>query len=94
MVALTSAAVLREMRGSFTLENLILDDPRPDEVIVKNVACGICQTDAHFRDLHMPIELPAVLGHEDAGVVERIGNAVTSVKPPAYRASPATKDWR
>jgi len=28
------------------------------------VACGICQTDAHFRDQHMPIELPAVLGHE------------------------------
>lgn len=81
MVTLTSAAVLRETRGSFTLEDLILDDPRPDEVLVKIVACGICQTDAHFRDQHMPIELPAVLGHEGAGVVERIGSAVTSVKP-------------
>jgi aryl-alcohol dehydrogenase len=81
MVTLTSAAVLRETHGSFTLEDLILDDPRPDEVLVKIVACGICQTDAHFRDQHMPIQLPAVLGHEGAGVVERIGSAVTSVKP-------------
>lgn len=81
MVTLTSAAVLRETHGSFTLENLRLDDPRPDEVLVKIVACGICQTDAHFRDQHMPIELPAVLGHEGAGVVERVGSAVTSVKP-------------
>lgn len=81
MTTLTSAAVVREPHGSFTLENLVLDDPRADEVVVKMVACGICQTDAHFRDQVMPIELPAVLGHEGAGVVERVGSAVTSVKP-------------
>lgn len=81
MTTLTSAAVLREPHGSFTLEHLVLDDPRPDEVLVKMVACGICQTDAHFRDQFMPIELPAVLGHEGAGVVERVGSAVTSVQP-------------
>lgn len=44
-------------------------------------ACGICQTDAHFRDQHMPIELPAVLGHEGAGVVTQVGGAVASVVP-------------
>jgi Zn-dependent alcohol dehydrogenase len=81
MTTSTLAAVLRQPRGLFTFENLTLDDPRPDEVLVKMVACGICQTDAHFRDQHMPIELPGVLGHEGAGVVERIGSAVTSVKP-------------
>ncbi|WP_179403934.1 NAD(P)-dependent alcohol dehydrogenase [Burkholderia guangdongensis] len=81
MVTLTSAAVLREPHGAFTLENLVLDDPRPDEVLIKMVACGVCQTDSHFRDQLMPIELPAVLGHEGAGVVERVGSAVTSVVP-------------
>lgn len=81
MVTLTSAAVIREPRGAFTLEKIVLDDPRPDEVLVKIVACGICPTDAHFRDQLMPIELPAVLGHEGAGVVERVGREVTSVKP-------------
>ena len=81
MTTQTSAAVLREPHGSFTLENLVLDDPRPDEVLVRMAASGICQTDAHFRDQLMPIELPAVLGHEGAGVVERVGSAVTSVAP-------------
>jgi aryl-alcohol dehydrogenase len=81
MTTSTLAAVLRQPRGLFTFENLTLDDPRPDEILVRMVACGICQTDAHFRDQQMPIKLPAVLGHEGAGVVERIGSAVTAVKP-------------
>ncbi len=81
MTTSTLAAVLREPRGLFNFESLTLDEPRSDEVVVRMVACGICQTDAHFRDQHMPIELPAVLGHEGAGVVVKIGDAVTSVAP-------------
>lgn len=60
------------------LEALTLDEPRPDEVLVRIVAAGVCHT-----DLFAPsrFALPAVFGHEGAGVVERVGAAVTRVRP-------------
>lgn len=58
---------------------LELDDLRPDEVRVRMIASGVCHTDAAVRDGVIPTPLPAVLGHEGAGVVESIGSAVTSV---------------
>ena len=76
------AAVVREKGGPFVFEDLILDTRlRPDEVLVKVVATGVCQTDIHVRDQALPVPLPAVLGHEGAGVVERVGDAVTTVAP-------------
>jgi aryl-alcohol dehydrogenase len=48
---------------------------------VRIVATGICQTDLHVRDQEYPVPLPAVLGHEGAGVVEAVGESVTSVGP-------------
>ena len=57
------AAVVRD-KGTFTLETVDLDAPRPDEVLVKLAAVGICHTDLVFRDQHVPLPLPAVLGHE------------------------------
>ncbi|MBI1181829.1 MAG: zinc-binding dehydrogenase [Alphaproteobacteria bacterium] len=62
----------------FTLEDVDLDDPRPDEVLVRLVATGICHTDLYVRDL---IPATAVLGHEGAGVVEAVGADVTKVQP-------------
>lgn len=60
------------------LEALLLDAPRPDEVVVRLVACGVCHT-----DLFAPrrAALPAVFGHEGAGVVEAVGTAVTGLGP-------------
>ncbi|GLF92918.1 NAD(P)-dependent alcohol dehydrogenase [Streptomyces yaizuensis] len=76
------AAVVREPGGPFLLEELELDAVlRPDEVLVRVVASGVCQTDVHVRDQELPTPLPAVLGHEGAGVVERVGAAVTTVAP-------------
>ena len=72
-------AVLETKGGAFALQDLDIDEPRADEILVKIVASGICQTDAHARDQHMPVPLPAVLGHEGAGIVERVGSAVTSL---------------
>ncbi len=77
----TTAAVVRESGGRFELEQLELDDPRPDEVVIKIVAAGICHTDVVCRDQWFPVPLPVVLGHEGAGVVEAVGEAVTLVKP-------------
>lgn len=76
-----TAAVARELGAPLTLEQLELDDIREDEVRVRMVATGICHTDAIVRDGVYPTPLPAVLGHEGAGVVEEVGKAVTTVRP-------------
>lgn len=76
-----TAAVARMPQRPLTIEQLELDDPRPNEVLVRMVASGVCHTDAIVRDQVYPTPLPAVLGHEGAGVVERIGASVTSVQP-------------
>lgn len=75
-----TAAVVREA-GSFELEEATLAPPRPDEVLVKVVAVGLCHTDLVVRDQLYPVPLPAVLGHEGSGVVEAVGSAVNKVKP-------------
>src|SRR5258708_3812172 len=74
------AAVVPEKAHPFALEELDLDEPREDEVLVRVVATGICHTDLIIRDQYYPVPLPVVLGHEGAGVVERVGAAVTKVK--------------
>ncbi|MGW6902196.1 NAD(P)-dependent alcohol dehydrogenase [Streptomyces sp. NPDC054919] len=77
-----TAAVVRQKGGPFTFEDLTLDTVlRPDEVLVKVVATGLCQTDIHVRDQALPTPLPVVLGHEGAGIVERVGAAVSTVTP-------------
>jgi aryl-alcohol dehydrogenase len=73
------AAVVRDPRGIFTIEELDLEDPRDDEVVVRVVAVGICHTDLAMRHRRAP--LPVVLGHEGAGIVERVGARVTKVRP-------------
>jgi aryl-alcohol dehydrogenase len=75
------AAVVRRPGGRFAIEELELDDPRPDEVRVRLVATGVCHTDAVVRDQTLATPLPAVLGHEGAGVVEAVGAAVRGVAP-------------
>ena len=76
-----TAAVARERAGIFTIEQLELTDPRPDELLVKIVASGMCQTDQHGRDGYYNTPLPAVFGHEGAGVVAAIGKGVTNFAP-------------
>jgi aryl-alcohol dehydrogenase len=73
-----TSAVVREPGGSFVLEDVVLDGPRPDEVLVEIVATGMCHTDLLVRDSR-PECLPAVLGHEGAGVVLETGSAVTGL---------------
>lgn len=75
----TTAAVARTQGQPLTIETLELDDLRPNEVRVQMVASGVCHTDAIVRDGVYPTPLPAVLGHEGAGVVEAIGSGVTTV---------------
>lgn len=76
-----TAAVMREKGGKFSLEQIELDDPREDEVLVRMVSCGICHTDTLPRDQVVPAPFPAVYGHEGAGVVEKVGAKVTKLEP-------------
>ena len=75
------AAVVREKSGTFQLEDIQLEDPRDNEVLVRIHGVGVCHTDIVVRDQHFPTPLPAILGHEGAGVVEKVGAAVTKVAP-------------
>jgi aryl-alcohol dehydrogenase len=76
-----TAAVARERFGPFSIERLDLCDPRPDELLVKIVASGMCQTDQHGRDGYYNMPLPAVFGHEGAGVIAAVGKAVSQFAP-------------
>lgn len=76
-----SAAVVREAGGDFRIETLTLEEPRADEVRVRIVATGLCHTDLVVRDQVLPTPLPAVLGHEGAGIVEAIGSDVRDLAP-------------
>ncbi|MFI8594453.1 NAD(P)-dependent alcohol dehydrogenase [Microbacterium sp. NPDC078428] len=77
----TLAAVARDAGAPLVIEELDLDELRPTEVRVRMVATGVCHTDAVVRDQIYPTPLPAVLGHEGAGIVEAVGGAVRSVAP-------------
>jgi aryl-alcohol dehydrogenase len=74
-----TAAVVDQLDGPFTIAELELDEPGPGEALVRIVATGICHTDEITRHGDLPMPFPAVLGHEGAGVVEAVGDGVTSV---------------
>lgn len=74
------AAVLNEQTKDLDLENVVLDDPKSNEVLIKTVASGICHSDIEFQDGGFPIQLPVILGHEGAGIVEKVGPNVTAFK--------------
>jgi aryl-alcohol dehydrogenase len=63
------AAVLREFGGPLALESVEVDAPRDGEVLVELRATGVCHTDLGAIDGQVQMPLPAVLGHEGAGVV-------------------------
>jgi S-(hydroxymethyl)glutathione dehydrogenase/alcohol dehydrogenase len=76
------AAVLEEFGRPLTVREVELDEPRDGEVLVRLVACGVCHTDLYTASGADPSGYaPTVLGHEGAGVVERVGAGVTSVSP-------------
>ncbi|MEV0265764.1 NAD(P)-dependent alcohol dehydrogenase [Streptomyces sp. NPDC050617] len=79
----TRAAVLRSSAVPFSLEEVDLAEPGPREVLVRVAAAGMCHTDLGGRRPRPAgaALLPAVLGHEGAGVVESIGSGVTRVRP-------------
>ncbi|MDZ4053221.1 MAG: alcohol dehydrogenase catalytic domain-containing protein, partial [Phenylobacterium sp.] len=74
------AAVLREVGKPLQIEDVQINKPGPHEVLIRTVAAGLCHSDLHFMEGSYPHPLPAVLGHESAGIVEQVGSEVRTVK--------------
>ena len=74
------AAVLIEPGKPLEIEQLQISKPGPHEVLIRTAACGLCHSDLHFIEGTYPHPLPAVPGHEAAGIVEAVGSEVRTVK--------------
>jgi len=74
------AAVLFEAGQPLSIEDVVVSKPAPREVLIRTAAVGVCRSDLHFVDGAYPHPMPAIPGHEAAGVVEAVGSEVRTVK--------------
>jgi aryl-alcohol dehydrogenase len=70
---------VQEVGARFTLTDVDLQEPAPDEVVVQIAGAGICHTDVAVKEGHLPFPLPGVLGHEGSGTVVELGADVTTL---------------
>ena len=75
------AAILYAVGERLVVDDVDLDPPKEGEVLVRLAASGICGSDLHVMDGSAPHPLPVLLGHEGAGIVEALGDGVTSLQP-------------
>ena len=75
------AAVLREANVPMEIEDVDVALPGSREVLVRAAATGVCHSDLHYFNGTYPGRMPMILGHESAGVVEKVGSDVRYVKP-------------
>ena len=75
------AAVLNQIPGDLIIEDISIDKPEANEVLVQVVNAGLCHSDLHFMDASWPGAVPSVMGHESAGIVQAVGKDVSYVKP-------------
>jgi len=75
------AAVLFEPKTPLSIEEVSVAKPGPREVLIRTAAVGVCRSDLHFVDGAYPHPLPTIPGHEAAGVVEAVGEEVSTVRP-------------
>ena len=76
-----TAAIANAPHDPFEIATCELADPQHGEVLVRVHACGICHTDMAVKLQHIPIPMPKVLGHEGAGIVEKVGPGTTHLRP-------------
>ncbi|EPQ08806.1 Alcohol dehydrogenase E chain [Myotis brandtii] len=81
LVIKCKAAVLWEIKKPFSIEEVEVAAPKAHEVRIKMVATGVCRSDDHVVSGNFATPLPVIAGHEAAGIVESIGEGVTTVKP-------------
>ncbi|MFZ9580370.1 MAG: alcohol dehydrogenase catalytic domain-containing protein, partial [Ilumatobacteraceae bacterium] len=73
--------IVYDGKATSLVDGLTLRDPGPREVIVQIAAAGLCHSDISYMNGLYPVPSPGVCGHEAAGVVAQVGNAVTHVQP-------------
>ncbi|MCL4104109.1 UNVERIFIED_CONTAM: hypothetical protein GTU68_034971 [Idotea baltica] len=76
-----TAAIVRGRSDPLTFEQVSLQSPREDEVLIKIVASGVCHTDLVCMQQGLPVPFPIVLGHEGAGIVVETGSMVQGLSP-------------
>ncbi|KOX16138.1 S-(hydroxymethyl)mycothiol dehydrogenase [Nocardiopsis sp. NRRL B-16309] len=76
-----SGVIARAKGEPVEVTTIVVPDPGPGEAVVAVQACGVCHTDLHYREGGISDEYPFLLGHEAAGVVESVGEGVTTVEP-------------
>jgi S-(hydroxymethyl)mycothiol dehydrogenase len=72
--------IARSKNAPVELVDIVVPDPGSNDVVVRVQACGVCHTDLTYRDGGINDEFPFLLGHEAAGIVESVGDAVTHVE--------------
>jgi len=73
--------IARSKGAPVSVEEIVVPDPGPGEAVVRPQSCGVCHTDLHYREGGINDEFPFLLGHEAAGIVEKVGEGVTDVAP-------------
>src|SRR6476646_9073379 len=81
MTSHVRGVIARSKGEPVEVTTVLVPDPGPGEALVKVQACGVCHTDLHYRVGAINDDFPFLLGHESAGVVEAVGDDVTSVAP-------------
>ncbi len=80
MSTTVTGIISREKGAPVEQTDIVIPDPGPNDVIVNIQACGVCHTDLAYRDGDIADDYPFLLGHEAAGIVETVGDAVTHVE--------------
>lgn len=78
---MVKAAVMWGYNEPMKIDSVKLNPPREDEVVVKIAASGVCHSDLSVLQMKVPLPVPAILGHEGAGIVEEVGKGVKDLKP-------------
>ena len=78
MATIAQAVISREAGAPTRVEEMVVEDPGPGEVLVRIQASGVCHTDLHYKLGKINNDFPFLLGHEVAGIVESVGEGVES----------------
>src|SRR3989440_8061582 len=84
MASTVQGVVAPQKAAAVRIEQVVVPDPGPGEVVVRPQACGVCHTDLHYREGAINDDFPFLLGHEAAGRVESVGDGVHNVAPGDY----------
>ena len=76
----SKAVVFRADSATVHVEDIVVDPPGPNEVMIKIGACGVCHSDLSVTNGTLPLPAPIILGHEGAGVIAQVGTHVTDLK--------------